>query len=103
MEYVYAAMLLHSAGTEVTEAAVKKVLQSAGVKPDGTRLKALVASLDGVNIEEAIASAAAVPVGAAPAPAAGPAPAAESAPAPEPEEEEDEDDEEVAGLGALFG
>ena len=66
MEYVYSAMLLHSAGQKIDEANVKKVLTAAGVKADDARIKALVASLDGVNIDEAIKTAA-IPVAAAPA------------------------------------
>ena len=50
MEYVYAAMLLHSAENEISEAAVSKVLKAAGVSSDAARVKALVASLDGVDI-----------------------------------------------------
>ena len=72
MEYIYSAMLLHSAGKKITAENVKKVLTAAGVKADDARIKALVASLDGVDIEEAIKSAAAAPVAvaAASAPAA---------------------------------
>ena len=103
MEYVYTAMLLHSAGTEVSAKSVEKVLKAAGVKADKSRAEALVASLEGVDIEEAMATAAvAAPAasGAAPAEAA-----AEEAPAEEAEEEEEEVSEEdtAAGLGALFG
>ena len=103
MEYVYTAMLLHSAGTEVSAKSVEKVLKAAGLKADKSRAEALVASLEGVDIEEAMATAA----GAAPA-ASGAAPAAaasEEAPAEEAEEEEEEVSEEdtAAGLGALFG
>ena len=65
MEYVYTAMLLHSAGTEVSAKSVEKVLKAAGVKADKSRAEALVASLEGVDIEEAMATAAV----AAPAPA----------------------------------
>ena len=72
MEYVYAAMLIHKAGGKVDEATVKKVLEAAGVKSDDARIKALVASLDGVNIDEAIKNATVAPV-AAPA-ASGEAP-----------------------------
>jgi large subunit ribosomal protein L12 len=75
MEYIYAALLLHSAGKEITEDAVKAVLSAAGVEVDDARVKALVAGLEGVDIEEAIANAA-MPVAAAPA-AAAPAAAAE--------------------------
>ena len=73
MEYVYAAMLLHKAGKKVDESSVKKVLEAAGVKADDGRIKALVAALEGVNIEEAIktAAVAAAPAPAAPAAAAG--------------------------------
>ena len=96
MEYVYTAMLLHSAGTEVSAKSVEKVLKAAGVKADKSRAEALVASLEGVDIEEAMATAAV----AAPAAAA-----SEEAPAEEAEEEEEEVSEEdaVSGLGALFG
>ena len=65
MEYVYGAMLLHSAGQEMNEANLKKVMTAGGVKVEDARVKALVASLDGVNIEDAIKTAA--PVAAAPA------------------------------------
>ena len=40
------------------EATVKKVLEAAGAKVDDARVKALVASLEGVNIDEAIEIAA---------------------------------------------
>ena len=101
MEYVYAAMLLHSAKKEITEDAVKKVLSGAGVKADDSRIKALVASLKEVNIEEAIEKAAvAAPVAAA-APAAG---GAAEAKQEEVEEDKGKSEEEAAeGLGSLFG
>ena len=54
MEYVYAAMLLHKAKKEIKEESVKKVLEAAGVQVDEARVKALVASLEGVNIDEAV-------------------------------------------------
>jgi large subunit ribosomal protein L12 len=110
MEYIYSAMLLHSAGKKVTAENLKKVLTAAGVKADDARIKALTASLEGVNIDEAIKSAA-VPVAAAPAVAA-----SGEAPAPgkgKPEEKKEEkkkkeepevsEEEAAAGLGALFG
>jgi large subunit ribosomal protein L12 len=102
MEYVYAAMLLHAAGQEITDDAVTKVLKGAGVDVDSARVKALVASLAGVDIADAMTKAVAAPAAAA-APAAGgggdAAPAAEEAPA----EEEDDDDGGFEGLGSLFG
>jgi len=107
MEYIYSAMLLHSAGKKITEENVKKVLTAAGVKADDARIKVLTASLDGVNIDEAITTAA-VPVAAAAAPAA--QPASGDAPAEGKKEEkkkekkeEVSEEEAAAGLGALFG
>ena len=66
MEYVYAAMLLHSAENEINEKNVNAVLKSAGVKADDARVKALCASLEGVDIGEAMTSAVAAPAAAAP-------------------------------------
>ena len=101
MEYVYAAMLLHKAEKPIDETSVKKVLEAAGVTPDDARIKALVASLDGVDIDKAIEKAA-MPVAAAPAaaPAGGEAPAAEKK---EEKKEEVSEEKAAAGLGALFG
>jgi len=106
MENIYAAMLLHKAGKEINEASVTKVLEAAGVTVDAVQVKALVASLSEVNIEEAIKAA---PAMMAAAPAA--APAGESKPAaaaPEDkkkkaEEEKAKEDAALEGLGALFG
>jgi len=100
MEYVYAALLLNSAEKEVSEAAVTKVLDAAGAKPDKARVKALVAALDGVDIKEAISKAA--PVAAAPT-AAPAAPAEEKKEEAKEEEEKPSEEEAAAGLGALFG
>jgi len=99
MEYVYSAMLLHSAGQPVNEENVKKVLTAAGVKTDAARVKALVASLEGVNIDEAIKSATAIPVA---APAASAAPAEKKEKKKEEKKEEVSQDEAAAGLSALF-
>ena len=100
MEYVYAAMLLHSAGKEIDDDAVSEVLKAAGVDVDVARVKALVASLSGVDIAEAMATAVAAPAAAAPAAAAA---SDDAAPAAEEEEEEEDDGGGFEGLGSLFG
>jgi large subunit ribosomal protein L12 len=102
MEYMYAAMLLHSAGKEINEGSVTNILNAAGVAPDAVRVKALVAALAEVDIDEALKA----PV--LTAAAAGPvaAPAAEEDEAdeePEEEEKEEEEEEDLQGLSALFG
>ena len=96
MEYIYAAMLLHKAGKKVEEHAVKKVLEAASVKVDEARVKALVAALEGVNIDEAIAKAA-VPI------AVAAAPEAKHEKKEEKKDDKKSDEQAAAGLGALFG
>ena len=98
MAYVYAALLLNSAGKEIKEDAVKKVIEATGEKVEDAKVKALVASLDGVNIKEACESAVAV---AAPAASAA-APAAEEK-KEEAEEEGKTEEEAAGGLADLFG
>ncbi len=102
MEYVYSAMVLHAAKKPVTEEGITNVLKAAGVKADPARVKALVAALEGVNIDEAIATAVAAPVAAAPA--AGPAEKKEEKKEEKKKEEKGVSEEEAAaGLSALFG
>jgi large subunit ribosomal protein L12 len=107
MEYVYAAMLLHKAGKEINEESVSNVLTAAGITVDAVRVKALVASLSEVNIDEAIKAAPTMM--SAPAAAQAPAaPAAETKPKEEDkkkkaEEEKAKEDAALEGLGALFG
>ena len=104
MENVYAAMLLHKAGKEINEETVTSVLKAAGITVDAVQVKALVASLSEVDIDEAI-KAAPTMMAAAPAPAA--APAAEEKPKEEKkkkaEDEKAKEEAALEGLGALFG
>jgi large subunit ribosomal protein L12 len=106
MEYVYAAMLLHKAGKEINEKSVSNVLTAAGLTVDSVRVKALIASLSEVNIDEAIKAAPTMMAAAPAAPAA--APAEEQKPKEEDkkkkaEEEKAKEDAALEGLGALFG
>ncbi|TSA57857.1 50S ribosomal protein P1 [bacterium] len=103
MEYVYAAMLLHKAGKEINEKNVSEVLTVAGVSADAARVKALVASIAEVDIEEAIKAAPAM-MAAAPATAAPEAAKKEEKKEEEPEEDESKKEEAaMEGLGSLFG
>ena len=115
MEYVYAALILNETGEEINEENVTGVLEAAGVDVEESRVKALVAALEDVDIEEAIETAAAAP--AAGASAGGSADA--DASADEADDDDDDDDEAEAadeaadddeeegdggeGLGELFG
>ncbi len=112
MEYVYAALILNETDAEINEDNLTAVLEAAGVDVEESRVKALVAALEDVDIDEAVEEAAAVPAGgAAPAPAAAdeadagedePDEAEEEAPADD-EDDEEEEDASGEGLGALFG
>ncbi|MFP4591203.1 MAG: 50S ribosomal protein P1 [Halobacteriales archaeon] len=108
MEYVYAALILNETGEEINESNLTEVLEAAGTDVEESRVKALVAALEDVDIDEAIEQAAAVPAAGAGAAPAGEAEAeAEAEPdeAAEEEADEDEDEDEASGegLGQLFG
>ncbi len=99
MENIYAALLLHKSGKEVNEENLKKVVAATGseIGPDEeAKIKSLVASLKGVDIDKELESASLVSA----APASGSAPA-ESEKKEEPKEEKKEAAAE--GLSALFG
>ena len=101
MEYVYAAMLLHRAGKPISEENVNRVLQAAEINADPIRVKALVASLEEVDIDKAIESSAmfvSPPV--ASVPEEKPVTIEEKK---EAKEEEKKEEEALEGLGALFG
>ena len=107
MEYVYATLLLHYAKQPINEENIAKVLQAAGVSADEIKVKALVAAIKDVNIDEAIKTAAFAPAAVAAAPAAQPQAAAAAAPAgaekKEEKKEEKSEEETIGGLASLFG
>jgi large subunit ribosomal protein L12 len=107
MENIYAAMLLHKAGKEINEETVTAVLSAAGITVDPIQVKALVASLSEVNIDEAIKAAptmmSAAPVAAAAATEQKPTAAPPEDKKKKAEEEKQKEDAALEGLGALFG
>ena len=96
MQNIYAALLLHKAGKEVNEENLKKVIAAAGVESDESKLKSLVASLKGVDLDKELESVSLV--GAAPV-------ASTNAPAEQKKEEKPKEEKAPAaeGLSALFG
>ena len=96
MEYVYAALLLHKAGKPVDAGSITKVMQASGAEVDESKVKSLVASLSGVDIDKELENA--VVASAAPA-AGGEAPEAKEEEAPKEEKKEAS----AAGLSSLFG
>jgi len=116
MEYVYDALILNESGEEINEDNLTNVLDAAGVDVEESRVKALVAALEDVDIDEAVSEAAAVPAGGAAAGGAAADEAAadeggdedeeaeETSDVPDTTDDDDEDDEaDGEGLGELFG
>jgi large subunit ribosomal protein L12 len=97
METIYAALILHKAQKDITEANIEKILKAADVDVDKTQLTKVVAGLKEADIETIISSAAAAPVIAVPVASAEPAKRA-----PKKEKKEEEEEEEPTGIGSLF-
>ena len=92
MEYIYGALLSHKLGHPVTEENLKKVIHATGSQVDESKLKALIASLHGVDIGAELENANVAVA----------APVAHAAPAKE-EKKEERPSESAAGLASLFG
>lgn len=58
MKYTYATLLLHEIGTEIDERTLIDVLEAAGDEPSVSRVKAIVAALEGVDVGDHVAAAA---------------------------------------------
>jgi len=95
MEYIYAALLLHRLGKPVDEAGISHVMKAAGASVDEAKVKTLLASLAGVDIEKELANASVM--------AAAPAAGAGNAPVAEEKKEEVKTEAAAEGLSALFG
>ncbi len=96
MEYIYACLLLHKLGQPVTEENLKKVIHATGSQVDESKIKTLLASLQGVDIGAELENANV----AVAAPSAG---ASAHAPKAEEKKEEEKPAESAAGLASLFG
>jgi len=103
MEYVYGALLLNAAQKPIDEKGLGGVLSAAGVTPDPARLKALLASLEGVNLSELIAKAETFAAPSAAAPAEKKDAKAEKKEEEKKEEKGVTEEEAAEGLSALFG
>jgi large subunit ribosomal protein L12 len=96
MEYIYAALLLHKSGKEITEENLKKVVAASGAEVNEAKIKSLVASLKDVDINKELESATLM--------AAAPSPGHVGAGEPKKEEKQKEEKAPAAeGLSALFG
>ncbi len=100
MEYVYAALLLHKLDKEVNEANLSSVVKASGAEVNEAQVKALVAALADVNIDEAVKSA---PVAVAAAPAADAAAGGEAKKEEKPKDDVKTEEAAMEGLSSLFG
>ncbi|MFB5622222.1 MAG: 50S ribosomal protein P1 [Candidatus Nitrosomaritimum yanchengensis] len=100
MEYVYAALLLHKLQKEVNEANISSVVKASGAEVNEAQVKALVADLADVNIEDAIKAAPVAVAAAAPAAAA---PAGEEKKEEAPADTGKSEEAAMEGLSSLFG
>ena len=102
MEYVYAALLLHKLKKEVNETNISSVVKASGTDVNEAQVKALVAALADVNIDDAIKAA---PVAvAADAPAAdAPAAGGEAKKEEKPKDTGKSEEAAMEGLSSLFG
>jgi large subunit ribosomal protein L12 len=102
MEYLYAALLLHKLKQDISEDSVKNIIKAAGATPDDIRVKALVAAISHINIDEVLKNAALAVSAPAPTPESGSGSATPQPTTEEPKEEKKEE-EALEGLSALFG
>ena len=93
MEYIYAALLLHRAGKEISEENLRKVVEAAGITADEAKIKTLIASLKGVDIAKELETAAVMAA----------APTAAGKVEAKAEKKEEKAEEAAEGLSALFG
>lgn len=94
MEYVYASLMLHKLGKEINEENLKKVIEAAGATADEAKIKTLIASLKGVDIDKELETAAVA--------IAAPAGASGEAEKPAEKKEEAKPEEAAEGLSSLF-
>lgn len=106
MEYVYAALLLHKLKQDITEDNITNVIKATGSSPDAVRIKALVAALGDVNIEEALKAAPMTVAATAPTAGGGGGGATSETATKEAsaeEKTEKKEEEALEGLSSLFG
>ena len=100
MEYVYAALLLHKLQKDVNEENISNVVRASGAEVNDAQVKALVASLADVNIEEAIK---AEPIAVAAAPQETKSEDKKEEPKEKPKDEGKTEEAAMEGLSSLFG
>jgi large subunit ribosomal protein L12 len=102
LQYLHAALVLHTSGKKITEKGLVAIIKAAGEKPDEAKIKTLVSTLDSVDIDEAIKGASFMPAVASGATTTVDSGKESLDTSTEPEEEEEEEGDDL-GLSSLFG
>ncbi|MFX1505580.1 MAG: 50S ribosomal protein L12 [Promethearchaeota archaeon] len=103
MEYLHAALVLHSSGKKITEKGIDSIIKAAGGKPDEAKIKGLVATLTSIDIDEAIKGASLMPAAIPGVSSTGESAKDVKAGKTEEVEEEKEEEGDDLGLSSLFG
>ena len=101
MQYLHAALVLHTSGKKITEKGLEAIIKAAGDKPDEAKIKTLVSTLESVDIDEAIKGASFMPVATPGATAK--ADSGKETPDASAKVEEEEEEGDDLGLSSLFG
>lgn len=101
MQYLHAALVLHTTGKKVTEKGIEAIIKAAGGKPEESKVKALVATLSSIDIDEVIKGASLLTTASPGASVSEPTKDVKDAAKVEEVEEEEEGDD--LGLSSLFG
>jgi large subunit ribosomal protein L12 len=96
MEYIYGALLLHKLGQPINEENLKKVIQATGAQIDESKIKSVIVSLEGLDLDKEIENAMVV---SAAAPSTGEGKVEEK----KEEKEEVKAEASAEGLASLFG
>ncbi|EOD42713.1 LSU ribosomal protein L12AE [Candidatus Nanobsidianus stetteri] len=99
LEYIYAVWLLHEAKKEINADNIKKVLTSVGIEPNDAMVNAVLASLQGVDLDKIKEESLSV----APAQVAPQQVEQKKEEKQEKKEEEKKEEQALEGLSSLFG
>ena len=102
LQYLHAALVLHSTNKEISEKGIEAIIKAAGGKPDESKIKTLVASLSSIDINEAIKGASLM-TAVVPGTSESIKDVKDAAVAEEVKEEKDEEEGDDLGLSSLFG
>ena len=97
MEYLYAVLLLNSGKKDINENSISKIIESTGEKVDMAKVRMIIDSIEGKNIDEILSTAVVTNA------TSTQAPKIEEKKEEAPAEKEISEEEAQEGLSSLFG